>query len=118
MKYLLFCIIFSAVSVSFAQDKSDETIDLIPPIAVEREDGLDKLPSQVFTDSTGVETWFVEERGFQAGNIAEKAPTPKVNRSPAAKKLAPGKTKKLQDPKRKPASKKKVPVKKKTGRKK
>jgi hypothetical protein len=118
MKHLLIFIILSAFSICSANDQTNEAVDLIPPIATEREDGLDKLPSQVFTDSTGVETWFVEERGFKAANIADKKPAEKLSRTPAAKKVAPSANKKMQNPKRKPASQKQMSIKKKTGSKK
>jgi hypothetical protein len=83
----LFILIFSIPVL--AEEKAAETVELIPPIAKEREDGLDKLPAQVFTDSDGLETWFVEERGFgdKAKNIATKPAAPvKAVRSPATKK--------------------------------
>ena len=96
----------------------NEAVDLIPPIATEREDGLDKLPSQVFTDSTGVETWFVEERGFKAANVADKKPVEKLSRAPAAKKVVQSTSKKNKNSKRKPASQRKMNIKKKMGNKK
>ncbi|MCB0348776.1 MAG: hypothetical protein KDD37_08065 [Bdellovibrionales bacterium] len=86
MKTIVYIAILCLVYPAFAETSATESFELIPPIAKERDDGLDKLPPQTFTDNSGVETWFVEERGFKAANAENTTKADNTKRSPAAKK--------------------------------
>ncbi len=116
MKTVVCILTLFIIFPAFADNSKQEEFTLIPPIAKEREDGLDKLPSQTFTDNSGVETWFVQERGFQPASTTAKTENEKksLERTPAAKKKSKS-IKKKKNGKRKPASNKIKQSKKKLG---